>query len=161
VPIAPDDPRYPHPASAAVTTLMRANRRSGTKPEHLLRSELHRRGARFRKDYLIRAGEVRIKADIVFPRQRVAVFVDGCFWHGCPDHGHLPRSNTHYWTPKLARNAARDKRTTAALERDGWRVVRLWEHVPVADAAAAVLAVLGRPPGVSALGRGHARVHDR
>lgn len=118
---------------------MRANRRAGTKPEQALRSELHRRGARFRKDRLVRAGEVRVKVDIVFPRQRLAVFVDGCFWHGCPDHGHVPRSNSHYWTSKLARNAARDRLTTAALEEAGWRVLRLWEHTPAYEAADVVL----------------------
>ena len=80
--------------------------------------------------------------DIVFPRRRVAVFVDGCFWHGCPQHGRLPRANSHYWTKKLSGNVERDQRTTAALERDGWRVVRVWEHVPVDTAARTVLDVL-------------------
>jgi DNA mismatch endonuclease, patch repair protein len=142
VPITPDDPNYPHPTSEAVTTLMRANRRAETKPEQSLRSELHRRGARFRKDRLVRAGEVRVKVDIVFPRQKVAVFVDGCFWHGCPDHGHVPRSNSTYWTSKLACNVARDRRTTAALEEEGWQVLRMWEHTPPNEAAEAVLAAL-------------------
>jgi DNA mismatch endonuclease (patch repair protein) len=103
---------------------------------------------RFRKDYLVRAGDVRIKADIVFTRQRIVVFVDGCFWHGCPEHGHLPRSNSHYWTSKLARNAARDMRVTAALEADGWVVLRLWEHVPVDQAVSSVIAAvrqIGQP----------------
>jgi DNA mismatch endonuclease (patch repair protein) len=142
VPITPDDPDYPHPTSEVVTRIMRANPRAGTKPEQLLRSELHGRGLRFRKDHLIRAGEVRVKADIVFPRRRVAVFVDGCFWHGCPEHGHVPKANAHYWTSKLARTSARDRRTTAALEDDGWRVVRIWEHVPIDEAAGAVACAL-------------------
>lgn len=142
MPISPEDPDYPHPTSTAVTTLMRANRRSDTKPEEALRAELHRRGARFRKDYLLRTSEVRVKVDIVFPRRRVAVFVDGCFWHGCPEHGRVPRANSHYWTKKLSGNVERDRRTTDALERDGWRVVRVWEHVPVESAAKAVLDVL-------------------
>lgn len=127
---------------------MRSNRRADTKPESRLRSELHRIGLRFRKDYLVRAGDVRIKADIVFTRQRIVVFVDGCFWHGCPEHGHLPRSNSHYWTSKLARNAARDMRVTAALEADGWVVLRLWEHVPVDQAVSSVIAAvrqIGQP----------------
>jgi DNA mismatch endonuclease, patch repair protein len=139
VPITPDDPNYPHPTSEAVTTVMRANRRAETKPEQALRSDLHRRGARFRKDRLVRAGDVRVKVDIVFPRQRLAVFVDGCFWHSCPEHGHVPRSNSAYWTTKLSGNAARDRRATSALEKEGWRVLRFWEHTPSDIAAEAVL----------------------
>jgi DNA mismatch endonuclease (patch repair protein) len=130
---------------------MRANRRANTKPEVLLRSHLHRSGERFRKDYFLRAGDVRIKADIVFPRRRVVVFVDGCFWHSCPEHGHVPRANEHYWTAKLERNADRDRRATAALTDAGWRVVRLWEHLPVDEAVARVLEALR--PGTAAPAR--------
>jgi DNA mismatch endonuclease (patch repair protein) len=144
VPISPDHPDYPHPTSEAVTTLMRANRRADTKPEQALRSELHRRGLRFRKDRLVRVGELRVKVDIVFPRRRVAVFVDGCFWHGCPEHGHVPRANSAYWGLKLARNAARDQRTTESLRGAGWQVIRLWEHTPADDAAEIVLTALNR-----------------
>jgi DNA mismatch endonuclease (patch repair protein) len=120
---------YPHPSNAAVTAAMKGNRRSDTKPELVLRSALHAQGLRFRKDFLLRtsAGS-RVKADIVFTRRRVAVFVDGCFWHGCPTHGHTPKANSHYWVPKLARNRERDARVTAALEADGWKVLRIWEH---------------------------------
>lgn len=68
------------------------------------------------------------KPDIVFTRARLAVFVDGCFWHGCPQHGTNPKSNSEYWTAKLARNRARDAVVTEALEADGWTVIRYWDH---------------------------------
>src|SRR5690349_21474676 len=88
---------YPHPSSAAVRAQMRGNRRVDTKPESAVRSQLHKHGYRFRKDHLLIAGDARARADIVFPRQRVAVFVDGCFWHRCPEHGNAPRANREYW----------------------------------------------------------------
>ncbi len=69
------------------------------------------------------------KPDFVFPRERLAIFVDGCFWHGCPLHGRNPDSNREYWLPKLARNRARDLAVVRELRRRGWRVIRLWEHV--------------------------------
>lgn len=68
------------------------------------------------------------KPDFVFQRQRLAVFVDGCFWHGCPDHCRMPSSNQAYWAPKLAKNKARDKAVTTAMRKRGWRVLRIWEH---------------------------------
>jgi DNA mismatch endonuclease (patch repair protein) len=86
---------------------------------------------------------VRVRPDVVFRRARVAVFIDGCFWHGCPVHGTRPRSNTAYWDTKIARNRARDERADTALTAAGWRVVRLWEHEDPADAASAIAAVVG------------------
>lgn len=127
---------------------MRSIRRADTSPELALRSRLHRRGWRFRKDHLLRANGLRVKADLVFAGARLAVFVDGCFWHGCPDHGRQPKVNTHYWGPKLERIAARDRQVTAALEADGWRVLRIWEHVPLEDAVAAVERLLEAPSAV-------------
>jgi len=126
---------YPHPTSPAVTAAMKGNRRADTKPELALRSALHARGLRFRKDFLLRtsAGS-KVKADIVFTRARLAVFVDGCFWHGCPDHGHTPQANTAYWGSKLSRNKERDRRVTSELKADGWSVVRIWEHEPLLEA---------------------------
>ncbi|HEY8581984.1 MAG TPA: very short patch repair endonuclease [Capillimicrobium sp.] len=136
---------YPHPTSAAVTASMKGNRRADTRPELALRSALHARGLRFRKDLMIRTADgTRTKADIVFTRARVAVFVDGCFWHGCPDHGTKPKANAHYWGPKLAKNRERDARVTAALAADGWTVVRLWEHVAVGDGVEQVAAAVAR-----------------
>lgn len=123
---------------------MLGNRRSNTKPEVALRSALHAAGLRFRKDYRIDAGGVRVKPDIVFPRAKVAVFVDGCFWHCCPIHGTQPKRNSDYWTPKLARNVERDRENDAALGEAGWMVVRVWEHELLGTAATRVAEVVRR-----------------
>jgi len=119
---------------------MKGNRRTDTKPELALRSALHAEGLRFRKDFQIRtsAGS-RVRADIVFTRSRIAVFVDGCFWHSCPEHGNTPKANTGYWVPKLARNKQRDKRVSSELRADGWSVIRIWEHEPLHQAVNRVL----------------------
>jgi len=117
---------------------MKGNRSRDTRPEVLLRSALHRHGLRFRKEYRIRNADRSCRADVVFTRQRLAVFVDGCFWHGCPEHGRVPRSNNDYWRAKLARNRERDHATNAALVAEGWRVLRLWEHEGVENAVRAV-----------------------
>jgi DNA mismatch endonuclease, patch repair protein len=114
---------------------MRANRRTDTAPELALRSELHRRGLRFRKDLRLDLQGGRARPDIVFTRLRLAVFVDGCFWHRCPEHGRLPGSNRDYWEPKLARNVARDRLQDERLDAEGWKVLRFFEHVPVREAA--------------------------
>ena len=128
-------PEYPFPSSPAATATMKANRRVDTRPEALLRSALHRRGLRFRKDVYLRVGDVRTKADIVFRPRRIAVYLDGCFWHSCPEHGQLPQANRTYWKPKLERNVQRDEEVTRALEADGWTVIRIWEHEPIDLAA--------------------------
>jgi DNA mismatch endonuclease (patch repair protein) len=113
---------------------MRANRRTGTKPEVAVRSALHAAGHRFRKDFRLEATGVWVRPDVVFTRRRVAVFVDGCFWHVCPQHGRQPTTNEWYWTPKLRRNLDRDARVNAALAAAGWTVVRVWEHVSPSEA---------------------------
>lgn len=138
---------YPEPRDAAATSVGKGNRRTDTKPEVALRSELHRRGLRFRKDHPIRVeGRRPIRPDVVLTRARVAVFVDGCFWHGCPEHQVVPKSNPNYWIPKLRRNIERDREVDAALEDDGWTVLRFWEHEDPAQAAVTVaLAVRARP----------------
>ncbi|MDQ3741688.1 MAG: very short patch repair endonuclease [Actinomycetota bacterium] len=115
----------------SVRAIMRGNKSRDTRPEIALRSELHRLGWRFRKDFRIDEGRRGIRADVVFTRQRVAVFVDGCFWHACPTHGHVPKANNDYWRPKLARNVERDGRNNALLEAAGWTVIRIWEHDPL------------------------------
>lgn len=107
---------------------MRGNRRTGTSPELRLRSALHRLGLRFRKDLRIVANGHAVRPDVVFTKARVAVFCDGCFWHGCPEHGTSPRINADYWGPKLARNRERDQRNDAFLRASGWEVIRVWEH---------------------------------
>jgi DNA mismatch endonuclease (patch repair protein) len=117
---------------------MRANRRVDTAPELAIRSALHTRGLRFRKDLRLKFDRVIVRPDIVFTRAKVAVFVDGCFWHQCPEHGTMPRLNRKYWQAKLERNVARDRENDAALDSAGWRVLRFYEHVPAAEAASRV-----------------------
>ena len=121
---------------------MQANRRRDTKPEVVLRSALHRLGYRYRKDLLIKLSATRVRPDIVFTARKVAVFVDGCFWHVCPQHGRQPTTNEWYWTPKLLRNMERDQLANDALESAGWKVVRVWEHESLEAALAAVRAAL-------------------
>lgn len=107
---------------------MQANRRRDSKPELALRSSLHAAGYRYRCDFRLTFGTESVRPDIVFTKRRIAVFVDGCFWHSCPLHGASPRTNTDYWGPKLARNRERDLRNVRVLEDAGWTVVRVWEH---------------------------------
>ncbi len=122
---------------------MRANRRTDTKPELALRHALHRLGYRYRKDYRLDLdGGRRVRPDIAFTGRKVAVFVDGCFWHACPEHGSKPRANEWYWGPKLIKNVERDRVNDAALILAGWTVVRLWEHVPIDEAVGTVVTAL-------------------
>ena len=137
--------RHPAPLNEGRSRNMQANRRADTKPEIRLRSALHRLGLRFRKDFRLQAGDVKVKPDIVFTRRRVAVFVDGCFWHGCPEHGRTPSVNGWYWSPKLERNRQRDQRVTAALEADDWLVLRFWEHESLDDVVLAVHRAVRHP----------------
>jgi DNA mismatch endonuclease (patch repair protein) len=120
--------------------MSRALRRD-TAPEMLLRKELHRRGLRYRLIVKV-PGNNRRTIDIAFPRQKVAVFVDGCFWHGCPAHGTTPRSNAPWWNQKISANRARDADTNQLLEAAGWFVLRLWEHDPAEAAADRVMSAL-------------------
>lgn len=123
---------------------MQAIRRTDTKPEVALRSALHRRGLRFRKDYLLRLDGARVRPDIAFTRAKVAVFVDGCFWHACPDHGRAPTANSWYWDEKLTSNVARDRRNDQLLINNGWTVVRVWEHEAVSDAEHTIASIVLR-----------------
>lgn len=125
---------------------MLGNRRRDTAPELAVRRALHAAGLRYRVDYPL-AFDRRRRADVVFTRQKVAVFIDGCFWHGCPDHSTTPRQNVDYWGPKLARNAARDLDTTAQLTDDGWTVLRFWEHEDSGAVAAAIIETVRRGSG--------------
>jgi len=144
---------YPYPSSEGRSANMRANRRTDTKPELALRHALHERGYRYRKDFrLDLASGKRVRPDIAFTARKVAVFVDGCFWHACPEHGSKPKANEWYWSPKLVKNVERDRINDAALILAGWTVVRLWEHVPLDEAIATVVTALeasrhvGQPP---------------
>lgn len=107
---------------------MQANRRRDTRPEKLLRSLLFAEGYRYRCDMRIQLNGSSARPDIVFTRRKLAIFVDGCFWHSCPEHGSVPRRNIEYWAPKLERNRARDAAQSQALADAGWRVIRIWEH---------------------------------
>ena len=132
--------RSPQPSNQAATNRMRSNRRKDTKPERALRSLLHRRGLRFRKDHPIELPSgSKVRVDIVFTKRRVAVFVDGCFWHSCPRHGTVPKSNQEYWIPKLRQNAERDRENERGLRQMGWNVLRIWEHVNPEEGMSTVL----------------------
>jgi DNA mismatch endonuclease (patch repair protein) len=120
----------------AIRRRMQGQRARDTAPEVRLRRELHRRGLRYRLEVPIVPGTGRRRADIVFARAKVAVFVDGCFWHGCPDHGRRTHEiNGWYWPAKIARNQTRDQDTDRRLADAGWAVVRVWEHDDPARAA--------------------------
>ena len=127
---------HPGPTATASVT-MRANRGRDTGPELALRRALHARGLRYRVDHPL-PFDRRRRADVLFTRAKVAVFVDGCFWHGCPEHGTTPRTNARFWSDKIGRNRARDADTTARLEAAGWVVLRFWEHDDPDRAAADV-----------------------
>lgn len=113
--------------------LMRRVRGKHSSAERTFRSALYAEGLRFRLHRRVEG----IAVDIVFPGPRVVVFIDGCFWHGCPKHATFPKTNQEYWLPKLAENRERDRRQTARIRAAGWRVFRVWEHdcQPAADIA--------------------------
>lgn len=136
------DVRSAEPTSAHATATMRANRGRDTGPELMLRRELHARGRRFRLQRRLNLGGVSARPDLVFPRHRVAVFVDGCFWHGCPEHMTWPVRNADFWRAKIEGNMARGRGQDRALSDDGWLVVRVWEHEPAFKAADVVEAAL-------------------
>ena len=119
--------RNPSPSSEAAYKRMKAAKPRDTAPEKALRSALHKKGLRFRID-VKPIKELNRKADIVFRPTRVAVFVDGCFWHGCPIHGTQAKANAEFWSRKITQNQERDKDTTRQLKATGWRVIRVWEH---------------------------------
>lgn len=132
--MAPAHPDYePWASSQAVRATMLGNVRRDTRPELILRSALHARGWRFRVQYPV-PDRPRRSIDIAFTRRRLAILVDGCFWHGCPLHGSNPKTNVTYWNVKIERNRARDGDTDIALLTAGWRSLRVWEHMPVTEA---------------------------
>lgn len=117
---------------------MLSNRGRDTSPELLLRRLLYRAGLRYRVSARP-VPSLRRTADVVFRKDKIAVFVDGCFWHSCPEHRSLPKTNRDYWVEKLERNRARDAETVHLLEDAGWTAIRVWEHVPPEEAALLVL----------------------
>lgn len=122
---------------------MRACVSSGTAPERALRSELHRLGLRYRVNARP-LPELRRTADIVFPRLRIAVFLDGCFFHGCPRHFVPPRTNREYWLAKIEYNRRRDKELDDLLAQRGWLSLRVWEHEDTESAALRVRDAVGQ-----------------
>lgn len=115
------------PTDAATSRRMARQRTRDTDPEVALRRILHARGLRYRLDLPL-PGLPRRRADLTFTSQRVIVFVDGCFWHGCPEHGTWPKRNDEWWAAKLRRNVERDRETDLLLQTAGWVVLRIWEH---------------------------------
>lgn len=120
----------PVPGPSHRSANMRANRRRDTGPERAVRVLLHARGLRYRVDLPIKLdGNRPIRPDVVFTKLRICCFIDGCWWHGCPQHGRRPtKTNRAYWNAKITRNVERDAEQQSALEAAGWTVLRFWEH---------------------------------
>ena len=135
----------PPPSSDEIKRRMQRQRRRDTGAELKLRSALHRAGLRYRVDYQLPG--LRRRADVAFPSRRIAVFVDGCFWHGCPDHGTWPRQNAEWWRQKLEANRSRDRDTDRRLAELDWTVIRVWEHEPIPAAAARIQGVIAGAGG--------------
>lgn len=144
-------PEQPPVSSESVRRRFSRQKRADTRPEMELRRELHRRGLRYRVGYPV-PGLPRRSIDIAFPSAKLAVLVDGCFWHACPDHYVPPSSNAAWWDDKIKRNVARDRETDAQLDDQGWEVLRCWEHESATDAADRVMEVVaGRRAGPKVL----------
>lgn len=121
---------------------MQANKSRDTQPEMAVRRLVHAAGLRYRVGAQPVPG-LRRRADLVFTKQSIAVFIDGCFWHGCPNHGTRSfKTNTEYWSGKIARNRSRDAATTATLTEAGWCVLRFWEHESPVEVAAQIVAAV-------------------
>jgi DNA mismatch endonuclease (patch repair protein) len=120
---------------------MQSNRSRDTGPEVALRSALHRRGLRFRK-HLRPIHGLACTVDVLFPKERLVVFVDGCYWHSCPQHASSPTTNGDWWRAKLAATRERDRRNNRVLREAGWTVLRVWEHEDVEVAATLVSEML-------------------
>ncbi|MEU6002466.1 very short patch repair endonuclease [Streptomyces sp. NPDC047197] len=129
-----------------------------TKPEVAVRRLLHAAGLRYRLQRRV-PGMARNTIDIAFPGLRIAVFIDGCFWHGCPEHATFPKSNPTFWREKINKNAMRDTRTTAHLESLGWTVLRFWEHEAPEQVAVQVAAVIRSEKQVGHPTRGSQGAH--
>ncbi|MFJ3904163.1 very short patch repair endonuclease [Streptomyces sp. NPDC090025] len=131
------------PLSPAVSARMSRQRSKDTAAELAVRRLLHAAGLRYRVEYPV-PGMRRRRIDVAFPRARIAVLIDGCFWHGCPQHATRPKANAEWWRHKLDRNIARDLETGEHLRAEGWTVLRFWEHEPPEEVAAAVGAAVRR-----------------
>ncbi|MEV6260263.1 very short patch repair endonuclease [Streptomyces sp. NPDC051784] len=131
------------PSSPQVSARMSRQARRDTAPEVAVRKLLHASGYRYRLNERV-PNMSRRTIDIAFTRARVAVFLDGCFWHGCPEHATQPKANATWWREKLDRNMARDAETTAHLVAEGWTVLRFWEHQSPVQVAEQVAEVVDR-----------------
>ncbi|MED5801240.1 very short patch repair endonuclease [Gordonia sp. Z-3] len=131
----------PEPLDDAVRRRMQKQQRRDTSVELSVRRLLHAGGFRYRVDYRP-SSTLRCRGDIVFTRARVVVFIDGCFWHGCPQHATQPKNNAQWWREKLDANMARDIRSAAALEGRGWHVLRFWEHEEPGDIVDRIIATV-------------------
>lgn len=123
---------------------MLGNRRRDTVPEMAVRRAVHALGLRYRVDARP-LPTLNRRADLVFSGPRVAVFIDGCYWHGCPAHGRTPTTNADYWAPKIRRNQERDAETNALLTEAGWTVVRIWEHEDLVSAVDTIVRAVRKP----------------
>lgn len=150
----------PHPGASTVAVQARMSRlrRRDNGPEMAVRRLLHAAGLRYRVAYRI-PGQRRRTIDIAVTRRKIAVYIDGCFWHSCPEHLHLPKANAEWWVRKMAMNRARDAASTAQLEALGWTVLRFWEHQPPQQVAAAIVAAAREPDGGRQLTELGERVH--
>lgn len=131
----------PRASSLVVLARMKQQARSDTRPELLVRRALHARGLRYLLQVRV-PGQPRRTIDICFPRYKVAIFIDGCFWHGCPKHATDPDAHKEWWQQKLARNRQRDSETTNHLTNLGWTVLRFWSHERPEEVAGVVEGVI-------------------
>lgn len=129
------------PSSPEASRRMQRVRQKSTSAEHALRRELRARGLRYRLHVRVLTKPRRV-ADVTFSGLRVAVFVDGCFWHGCPQHATWPKQNAEFWRAKIEANMARDADTDERLRAEGWKVIRVWAHEPPARVAAQVATIV-------------------
>jgi DNA mismatch endonuclease (patch repair protein) len=140
-------------SSERVAKSMRSNRRRDTNPELAVRRLVHAAGLRYRVDARP-LPDLNRRADLVFRATQVAVFIDGCFWHGCPEHHTVARTNANYWEDKVRGNRERDAQTDRILTDRGWTVVRIWEHEsPVSGAGRVVAAVSAASRSLGSAGR--------
>lgn len=131
----------PDPLDDVTRGRMQRQRRRDTGLEIQIRKALHACGYRYRVDFRMEPAQ-RARGDIVFTRKRLVVFIDGCFWHSCPQHATFPKHNAEWWRQKLAANVARDRRVDSELTKLGWTVVRIWEHETASEAVATIRAAL-------------------
>src|SRR5262249_1208203 len=135
--------QYPAPTTLAASAVMGGNHKRDTAPELAVRKALYARGLRYRGNPFLPTGSgLHVRPDVPFFSDRIALFIDGCFWNGCPEHGTRPRVNVNYWRPKIDGNRARDRRNTATLKQEGWVVIRVWEHEPAQKVAQGVVEAL-------------------